>query len=487
MRTTWIKFVFFICLRTLIISDPVVYPGPGGNVKPSTLYEVFVSQGGSIPLTCFTYLMNNDEREKEAYAGPPNRSVSFTSFAFEPNLGPVTVSVHSKISFSSCVLRPLSYGLHCHIINSSMIQFEISNTMKQVSVELDAKNPVKDALLIFSDPLENPSDIPNPNDPSVLHFSQGEHNLNGCLKLNESINHIYLAPGAYVHGGFTGTAAHQIKVNGRGLFSGEKYKFHDSRFPWSLITMPPENPGGPQAVGGNMHVIHDIIIVDPPKYYFRTYATKMSIRNVKFAVAWTYNTDGFVTGPNTTIKDSFVRSNDDTFKLYSNGMLIERIVIWQLENGGVTQTGWWKTCKRENIVVKEIDIIHSEWFGPHDKHNSQNNAIIDHALTNGQNQTVGINNITFSHIRYEDSMCLSLINVKLSGKGFYTNVILQDIHVSGWCLRNAIESHGITMTGIKFNNVYINGKCISEPTSANITITNAKVSFNCPSTHTKTS
>jgi hypothetical protein len=55
------------------------------------------------------------------------------------------------------------------------------------------------------------------------------------------------------------------------------------------------------------------------RYYFRTYAANVEIRGVKLLGCWPYNTDGVVTGPNGLVTDTFIRSNDDSIKLFSCG------------------------------------------------------------------------------------------------------------------------------------------------------------------------
>jgi hypothetical protein len=101
----------------------------------------------------------------------------------------------------------------------------------------------------------------------------------------------------------------------------------------------------------------------------------------------TYNTDGIATGANGHITRSYIRSNDDSLKLYSpgtacvldqsglplevviqlhfslapasdqvlnrcfSGMVIEDCVVWQMQNGGVFQLGWWTNSTRTNITV----------------------------------------------------------------------------------------------------------------------------------------
>ena len=117
---------------------------------------------------------------------------------------------------------------------------------------------------------------------------------------------MYLAPGSYVHGGFITTGHQPIKIHGRGILSGEKYKLDDSRFSYAIVPMDK----------GSYHLEEGLVIVDPPGFFIRVLTgDHNTVRNVKTVGAWTYNTDGVSVGNNGLVEDSFFMVNDDAIKI----------------------------------------------------------------------------------------------------------------------------------------------------------------------------
>eukprot|EP00054_Salpingoeca_dolichothecata_P010659 m.59382 g.59382 ORF g.59382 m.59382 type:complete len:324 (-) comp19099_c0_seq1:25-996(-) len=323
--------------------------------------------------------------------------------------------------------------------------------------------------MIFVDPPEDPVNIPSPSDSSVLYFPPGYHDLKGNLQLNDSIQHVYLAPGSYVMGGITSQADHAVNITGRGIFAGSEFPFHDPRFPWALVLLP----------SSSGHFIEGITIVDPPKYYFRTYATNVYIYNVKLCVAWTYNTDGIVGGAHTLVDRSFIRSNDDSLKIYSDGMTIRNTVVWQLQNGGTLQTGWWAECNRTNILVENLDVIHAEWLAEH--HFSQNNGVIDNAK--GDTSRYYMVNNTFRNIRVEEPNLYSFMNVQLNPNATGTVAHWRIENVTTFSLTKANFLMGapqIEIQNFTFANFQLNHQCIQSAAQGNFSLKFAKdVNFLC--------
>ena len=58
--------------------------------------------------------------------------------------------------------------------------------------------------MVFADAPE--TQVPNKHDSRVLYYDVGVHDLHGQLALNSQITEVYLAPGAWVKGGFKITA-----------------------------------------------------------------------------------------------------------------------------------------------------------------------------------------------------------------------------------------------------------------------------------------
>ena len=82
--------------------------------------------------------------------------------------------------------------------------------------------------MVFADAPE--TQVPGKHDSHVLYYDVGVHDLHGQLDLNSQINEVYLAPGAWVKGGFKTTANHAVKIHGRGVIDNSPYPWHDDRF-----------------------------------------------------------------------------------------------------------------------------------------------------------------------------------------------------------------------------------------------------------------
>ena len=146
---------------------------------------------------------------------------------------------------------------------------------------------VADSLLLFGDPpLQH---TPNCSLDTVMCFEPGAHDIaGGQMQIPATVDHIYLAPGSWVNGGFRSTPSSQsqsITISGRGVISGSKFPFQpgvndddvggrlssllegcggrattasceDNRtFCWALVNLD----------NGFNHVIEGVTLHDPPK------------------------------------------------------------------------------------------------------------------------------------------------------------------------------------------------------------------------------
>nr|KAG5690227.1 hypothetical protein BaRGS_026679 [Batillaria attramentaria] len=169
----------------------------------------------------------------------------------------------------------------------------------------DFFNDIRDRLLVFADPPE--THRPSKTD-SKLHLAAG-------------IEEVYLAPGAWVKGGFITTQDHPVIIHGRGVVDNTDYPWHDHR----------------------------------------AQAENVTIRNVKTLGAWIPNNDGFVTGKSGVIEDCFVHADDDGIKLYNSNTRVSRVVMWQGPNGSLLQAGWTVKHDTHHVRVTDVDVIHTDW------------------------------------------------------------------------------------------------------------------------------
>lgn len=295
-----LKFLFLLLTINFIVADVILYPHPAG-IRSSDKFTVYVNHQPS-----FTYISTSDHRAQKVQHAHSHRSVSWTSFSLTRSHA--IVEVHTQTDFRQCIVRPKHYGYHCKRTGTKTAQFTIKSNRRMMSVEFDfdygsMHKDITDKLLIFADPPE--TSVPKPNTHGVLFYSAGVTDLRGQKHLNATVREVYLAPGAYVHGGFITTGPQSVKIHGRGVLSGERYKFHDSQFNYALINMD----------RGAHHTVEGLVLVDPPWYFHRALSVHNTIRSMKTVAAWTYNSDGVSLGNNGLVEDSFIMANDDSIKV----------------------------------------------------------------------------------------------------------------------------------------------------------------------------
>ena len=411
------------------------YPGPVG-VAPSDQYAVQVEQGGT-QYESFVYLCNAQQSTNRS------KTTSWTNFSFS---GPVTVVV-TKLkaeTVKTCKILPSSYGIEPRIEGNS-VKFQLDRPRK-ISVEFD--DDITHPMLVFANCLE--TDIPNADDPSVVYFGPGLHEIGD--KVIESGQTVYLSGGAYVKGRFRANNVQDVKIRGRGVLSGEDYP-HGKTYDDNLIYI--------QGQRTTRVLIEGITLVNSPLYNILIYGPHNTVRNVKM-ISWWFSTDGAYVEDHGLIEDCFVKVNDDAFKLYESNTVVRDCVIWQLENGAPFQISWNMPDDNSGFHVKNIDIIRME-------HRSDqiNLAAVD-AVHGGNGH---MSNYLFEDIRIENAnwrlFCVTLAKHEFADRnnemGQISNLIFRNITATGSFQRtNAIKGWNADhrVYNVTFENLKINGKYV---------------------------
>jgi hypothetical protein len=175
---------------------------------------------------------------------------------------------------------------------------------------------------------------------------------------------VYVDPEAIVFGSFVANDAKDIRIFGGGTIDG------------SLEERITENcyedhtKGNVRLYNCKNVNIEDVILTDSATWSLALFGCEnVNIDTVKIVGQWRYNTDGIdiVNSKSVNIKNSFVRSFDDTVTLkgiYSHPDDIRDITI----ESSVFWCGWGHTCEigietdaraYRNITFKNCDIIHA--------------------------------------------------------------------------------------------------------------------------------
>lgn len=434
---------FGFAQNSLLDGEVVTYPGPGG-VAASDQYEVKVEQGGN-EYDSFVYLVNRQQATNLVL------TTSWTTFSFS---GPVTVTV-TKLQggpIGTCNILPSSFGITPQISGNS-VTFELDQPRK-IAVEFDGSTT--HPMLVFADALE--VDVPNPNDPDVLYFEPGLHDI-GDTTIPEGKKTVYLAGGAYLKGRLKANSVQDFAIRGRGVLSGEAYA-HGTTYDHNAV-----------GISGTRVLVEGITIVNSSLYQILIYGQNNIIRNVKM-IGWWYGTDGPYVEEYGLIEDCFVKVNDDAFKLYESNTTVRDCVIWQLENGAPFQISWNMPNDNSGFHVYNCDIVRME------HRNDQINLAAFDAVHGGSGH---MSNYLFEDIRIENAdwrlFYLTLQKHEFAPAenemGQISDITFRNITATGDFQRpNVIKgwdaSHKVY--NITFENLKINGQYIHNAEEGNFNI-----------------
>jgi hypothetical protein len=427
-----------------------LYPAPAG-VAASDQYSVAVN---GQPSFVYKALARKTDTNREL-------DTSWTSFSFA---GSVTVSVtaHNQSGLTGCMVRPFSAAITTTFANDTCT-FTMSRA-RNVSVEFDPNihNPIQHPMLVFANPPEN--DVPPAaGDPNVLYFGPGVHAIGAGVVLHSNET-VYLAGGAYVQGAFIADGpVDNVTIKGRGVLDG---LFMDTGSQDANKNQPGMIDIADQTSSNVL--IEGITLVNAPRFNVRALAQYTTIENVK-TMSWWYSTDGLVAGNKALVEDNFVKSNDDSIKLFWGDEVVRGNTIWQLENGAPFMISWNLEQDSNTFHVYDDDVIHAEHY------QIQKSAIF-RALHAGAGTP---NRYLFENIRVENANWrLFYITVENNkwydptlGSGELDQLIFRDIHAyTDFMYPSVVQGIDSThkVRDVNFVNVFTDNTCVSDASDFDI-------------------
>lgn len=158
---------------------------------------------------------------------------------------------------------------------------------------------------------------------------------------------ICIPGGAYVKGSLGAGRVSGVRIFGRGILSGID-RAHS--------TLPRWNGQLIRIGGGSSGIeVSGITLTDGPRAMLESYG-QTAVDNVK-VMGWHVNTDGITVGRNSTVRDVFLKVNDDAMKLTYSNLLMERALVWQQPAGSVLQMGWNNQQEESNSVVDKLRLL----------------------------------------------------------------------------------------------------------------------------------
>ena len=204
-----------------------------------------------------------------------------------------------------------------------------------------------------------------------------------------NISTIYLAPGSWVQGKLafapipggsssasctsatssTGTTSCTRRIYGPGVLDV-------SRFEYDLRQCDPTSGYADQGYAAlaavnpsGSHRLSDFdldgIIIADNNFYATDSLTDSTVNNVK-VIAWNANNDGLEFGDNTTASNVFVRSGDDSLKMWGASDVVKNATVWQNFNGGVVNLGWFDNSPGDGGLIDGLYVVKTDWTTPTD-------------------------------------------------------------------------------------------------------------------------
>jgi len=440
---------------SLILADSVkVYPAPGG--LPSAYKSTtFTATAGGKSLNLY-HAGNN------GWGNP----VSYGYFDMNSN---VTVTVTSSSSFSSFKLVPASLGI-TGVKSGNTITFTMA-APANVSVVLDNNYQGK-VLHLFAQGEE--TDIPSPTDPNVIYYGPGYYDLSAQPPITLATGKtLYIAGGAVIRGRVKIDNASNVTVRGRGILLNDYNSSSDN------IAL---------ALGSTTNsVIKDIIV----NRNIGSWTSSMhncsfiDVINYKTVSPFFASTDGFNinSSHDITFDGAFIHSADDAAAIKgmsdqtpANSLPVYNITyknsqLWADANNAIEIGAETKASRFEHILFQNIDVLYN-----FDDKNHPNVLPDRSAINIFSLEGTYFNDIVFENIRVEKAK--RLINVHMDETFYFgaltgnwstypgdmTNITYRnitstsdgtnEIKLAGWN-----DTHRIS--GVKFENVQINGTYLS--------------------------
>lgn len=267
-----------------------VWPAPAGE----KLYEDYTVRvdGKSVPVYSARVSAMPFDQVWPGYQRPMDQT-EMAGFAYWGMSGPVTVEVVSQRPFRSVAVRPSSRRIKPSV-SGRRIRFRLDRP-GQLTLELDGTHH---ALHLFADPPE--TEIFKASDANVLYFGPGVHRP-GKISL-KSGQTVYIAGGAVVYAAIDGRGVSNVRILGRGIIDTSEFERGKG--------------GGCIRLADSSGVkVEGVILRDPDVWCLSAFGCRdLDISRVKLVGLWRYNADGIdiCNSQNVTIRDSFVRSFDDS-------------------------------------------------------------------------------------------------------------------------------------------------------------------------------
>jgi len=415
-------------------AEVVVYPPPPNE---PAFEDCSVTVNGK-PVFVFMATVN-----RATNWGIMPETVGFASFDFS---GEARVAITAKENLRSVEIRPQSRAI-ASVIQNQTVSFTISQPGK-LCIEWNGSD--RRPLFLFANAMESYTNgVPKPGQDKIRYFGPGVHQAGEIRP--QSGETIYIAGGALVYGSIVANGARGVRVLGRGILDGSKWKARETFFVAFTDCSDIE--------------IRGITLRDSPWWtvVFRR-CKQVTVADVKM-LNYRKNSDGIglVNCSHVTVDDCFVRNYDDSIivKALDRDINVEDISVrncvvwcdWGFSLGVTYET---RALSISNLLFQNCDVLHGMACG----------GVL--GLKVGDRATV--RNVRFDDIRVEDArvqLLKLLIDNEFSKdaeRGHIQGVVFRNIALTGGAfvpstLFGFDADHYIE--DVTFDNLRIHGKLVS--------------------------
>jgi hypothetical protein len=351
-----------------------------------------------------------------------DRTMSFSIFEYSGTIEVEVTKVHGTVA-QRVQVAPKALGVDPHYFDGRVVRFRIHSNDTMPSyfsvdfVSTDNRDDdrysgkdIKHSVMIFAEKLESQAGypIPTPTSPGVvvwnsntnlatlrnadiIYFPAGNHDLKahkdndnswyyqvsqydnaplyrGRLFLGKDGQKVYLAPGAYVRGGFHSNGKKNNWLYGRGIISGRSHLMHELIRPVNgangLSYVQTTQSKQALVYFGDGAVYNGVMFKDAWHHTCPS-GKNTTIRNIKI-VGWSSNNDGIRPASGSTADGMFIKTSDD-YDYARDPHTVTNSIFWPGVNGAIGQLGW-NNLGSGYAEYRNIFVINSEWSST-DKNN----------------------------------------------------------------------------------------------------------------------
>ena len=436
-------------------NDVVIYKAPEGE-ELNAKFNVSVN-GMNVPVYNAKICTEDQQgRHKAGIYEEAHLHFDITAFAsFDMKKGPVKISVSVSEPIASAKILPTSFGI-IPTIKDKTLTFEVDKP-QHITVEINGDH-IR-SLHLFVNPEE--TDIPDPNDPNVIYFGPGIHEIT-TVSVGDNQT-VYIAGGAIVRGVLseeekTGRRPASFMLRGKNITFRGRGIFDQGLVPRTIARQT-------MSVTVDGFKMEGVTLCNSSLWTVSLRdCNNVHIDNIKL-FGHRANSDGIDinSSVDVLVENCFLRTWDDLIvvkTLENSGQDAERIRVRKCvlynEIAHALSIGAELTRRVEDVVFEDCDII-----GDHGREWTLRIYHTDKAL---------IKNVRFENIRIEESVKFASLWINTdvwttdAERGRIENVIFKDITVnnSGYPLHREFEFLGFdadhSINNVLIDNVVINGR-----------------------------